>query len=462
MRSLIRSLAACLVVGLTSGRATARDAAPPEGTLIDHVWAGHPVGFALLPQQGSVFVAYYDADRQITVASRVAGAHEWTKVKPVWVWNEARQRQSNVVGWDSHNSLVLAIDRTGAIHLAGNLHSDPLVYYRTTRPLDITSFERLDRMTGDREAHCTYPVFFKNQAGDFFFRYRDGSSGKGSDIYNAYDTTTRTWHHLLDTPLHDGEGRHSAYALDPILGPDGRFHVLWMWRDSPDAATNHTLSYARSADLRHWEDAHGRPVALPLTVGKGDIIDAAKPGEGLINTTYTLGFDREQRPIPIYHRYDENGHSQIFAARPTAGGWERRALTEWNFKWAFGGGGTIVTEIYIQPARSESDGSVLVPFTARAVKSGVLRIDPEKLALSETLPPDPAPLPTELLRVTSSYSGMQVHTQVARDGDTTYVLRWETLPSNRDQPRAEAPPPSELKIFEITGAAVPPTRRQEN
>jgi hypothetical protein len=454
-RQLGRGICARMVLAfwaLVACAASARAAVEVRDEhLLDHVWAGHPVGFAFVAHHGYLFAAYYDAERRITVASRAPGAREWTKVKPEGVWNERHKRMSNVVDWDSHNALVLAIDRDGIVHLSGNLHVDPLVYYRSTRALDIASLERLDRMTGDREGACTYPVFFKNQAGDFFFRYRDGSSGKGSDIYNVYDYATRTWRHLLDTPLHEGEGKRNAYATDPILGPDGRFHVLWMWRHTPDAATNHCLSYVRSADLLHWEDAQGRPVPLPITFGKGDIVDPAAAGEGLINTTYALGFDREHRPIPIYHRYDENGHSQIFAARRTANGWQRKALTDWSFRWAFGGGGSIVTDVYVTRPRSAADGSLLVPFTSRITGDGVLRFDPQTLVKLEVLPPDPPPLPPALMRVSSEYPEMQVRTKVAGEGEHRFVLRWETLPTNRDQPRAEAPPPSELRVYEVSG-----------
>jgi hypothetical protein len=33
------------------------------------------------------------------------------------------------------------------------------------------------------------------------------------------------------------------------------------------------------------------------------------------------------------------------------------------------------------------------------------------------------------------------------DADVTYLLRWETLESNRDEPRAVIPPPSELRLY---------------
>jgi hypothetical protein len=443
----------CLLLGAVLASATfaAEKLAVREnesGSVIDRVWSGHPVGFALLVENGHIVVAYYDAERRMTVAARETGGSVWKRVVLPGVYNAARKRLSTVTGWDSHNSLVLAVDRDGYLHLSGNLHVDPLVYFRTERPWEIESFRRIDQMTGDRETRCTYPYFFKNQAGDLLFRYRDGSSGDASDLYNTYDSAQQTWRRLIPTPLFDGEGSRSAYSLAPLLGPDGRFHLLWMWRDTPDAATNQRLSYARSADLLHWEDSQGRPIPLPITFGKGDVVDPAAPGGGLINTTYQLSFDRSGKPVALYHRYDERGRSQIYAARPTAEGpWQIRVVTDWDFRWAFGGGGTLPVDVFLYSAKKDSEGFIVVPISGRAVRAGQLRIDPDALTLTAVLPPEPPRLPAEWRAPRSAYPGMEVRQSSAEDAVAIYTLRWETLPSNRDQPRDEIPPPSELRLF---------------
>ena len=423
-------------------------AAVPEGELIDRVWAGHPVSFALLVENDRQFIAYYDADRRLTVTGRKNGDVKWVRVQLSGV-PSAHNRSSNVTGWDSHNFLRLALDRDGEIHLSGNMHVDPLVYYRTRAPFDLGTLERIDRMTGDRETHCTYPVFFKNAAGDLFFRYRDGSSGNGSDLYNVYDPATRTWRRLLDTPLLDGQGQRNAYALDPMLGPDGRFHLVWMWRDTPDCATNHTLSYARSRDFIHWENSRGEPLALPITLGTGEVIDAAKPGEGLINMTFALGFDTHQRPVVVYHRYDAQRHSQIYAARPRANGtgWELQQLSNWNFTWAFSGGGSIAADVTLGAPHATTDGLLAVDFVSRDGGSGRWLVDPATLERKATLPAAPRVLPEELMRPTQP--GMEVQTAVAHANGRRWVLRWETLPRHRDLPRDSAPPPSELRLYNL-------------
>ena len=161
------------------------------------------------------------------------------------------RRLPSTLGWDSHNYLALAVDRAGQLHVSGNMHVAPLVYFRTTKPGDLSTLAEAP-MTGEREQKVTYPVFLRDRLGRLIFRYRDGRSGSGDDLYNVLDEATGRWARLLPTPLTDGQGRMNAYCTTPQLGPDGLFHLCWVWRDTPDCATNHDLSYAQPPDLVHW------------------------------------------------------------------------------------------------------------------------------------------------------------------------------------------------------------------
>ena len=96
-------------------------------------------------------------------------------------------------GWDSHNYITMAVDDAGQLHLAADMHVVPLVYFRTTTPGDIRSFQRIDRMVGDLESRCTYPRFLRGPDNALLFTYRDGGSGNGNQIYNRYDVGTQTW-----------------------------------------------------------------------------------------------------------------------------------------------------------------------------------------------------------------------------------------------------------------------------
>ena len=154
--------AALLLVGGSASNAkeTVIDVAP--------VWAGHPVGFALLTHKDRQFAAFYDTQRKLTVASRSLSELNWRFVK-----------LPETVGWDSHNFITMAVDDDGCIHLCANMHAVPLVYYRTSKPDDMDTFERIPSMIGRNEQRCTYPSFFRGPGNAFIFTYRDGSSGNG-------------------------------------------------------------------------------------------------------------------------------------------------------------------------------------------------------------------------------------------------------------------------------------------
>ena len=170
------------------------------------------------------------------------------------------KRLDSVVGWDSHNYVTMTLDERGHLHVSGNMHVDPLVYFRTERPGEIPSLRPIPAMVGRLEKRCTYPRFMAGPKGELIFTYRDGASGRGNQIYNVYEEQEQTWQRLLDQPLLDGKGLMNAYPVGPARGRDGLFHLCWVWRDTPDCSTNHDVSYARSRDLVHWETAAGEPV----------------------------------------------------------------------------------------------------------------------------------------------------------------------------------------------------------
>ena len=99
-----------------------------EALDIAPVWSAHPVGFALLTHGDRQFIAFYDAERRAIVGARRLGEPQWRfAALPM------------TTGWDSHNSLTMTVDDDDYLHLSGNMHCVPLIYFRTTRPLDIGS-----------------------------------------------------------------------------------------------------------------------------------------------------------------------------------------------------------------------------------------------------------------------------------------------------------------------------------
>jgi hypothetical protein len=413
-----------------------------ESVDVGRVWSGHPVGFCLLTQAPTQYVAYYDEHRRMTVASRDLSSDRWKK-----------KVLDSSLGWDSHNYVTMAVDRSGHLHLSGNMHGDPLVYFRSEKPGDIHTLTRVGTMVGQREQRCTYPRFLRGPQDELIYTYRDGGSGRGARLYNVYDEATRTWRRLLDTPLLDGRGLMNAYPVGPQKGPDGYYHMCWVWRDTPDCSTNHDVCYARSRDLAHWETAAGEPVDLPITIGaKAVVVDPVPVKGGVINGNTRLGFDSGRRPIVSYHKFDSKGNTQIYNARFEDDQWRVYQASDWDYRWYFEGGGSIPFEIRVSPVTSRADGVLSQSYSHEKYGPGVWRLDAATLKPVGDLPKTPA-WPKDLREPQSEYPGMRVKWQADsgrsdRSG-TRYVLRWETLGPNRDRPRAEAPPPSMLTLYQL-------------
>ena len=420
---------------------------------IAEVPAEFPVGFCLLTSGNTQYVAYYDKDRCMTVASRTTDSKEWQyQVLPT------------KVGWDSHNYITMAVDGDGHLHVSGNMHAVPLIYFHTGKAGDITTLKKFS-MTGKQENRVTYPKFMRDADNRLIFHYRDGGSGRGNEIYNVYDLKTKTWARMLDTPLTDGQGKMNAYMLGPVRGPDGFFHMLWVWRDTPDCATNHHLSYARSRNLLQWESAFGDKVGLPLTFNEKTLwVDPIPSGGGIINGGAKLSFDKDNRPIVNYHKSDQDGNMQVYVARPGKDKWVRHQLTDWDKPVNFSGRGTMgFIGISISGLTRVEDGLLAMTYRHRDYGNGHLIIDEKTLKpLKKTIALVPE-YPSALNQVQSDFKGMVI--QRAKDiggsGDKTvrYILQWETLGTNNDKPRdPPLPQPSTLKLYKLrtnndTGAA---------
>lgn len=428
-----------------------------ESIDIAEVWAGHPVGFSLLTHAKTQYVAFYDKDRRMTVVWRnlhdkAFRLHRLVAPEvPGAKWNPVQ------LAWDSHNSVTMAVDAQGHLHVSGNMHCHPLVYFRTARAGDPSSLQWIGKMVGDSEDRCTYPRFIHGPAGELIFAYRQGRSGNGVDYYNVYDPAAQSWKRLIQTPLLDGQNQCNAYSVGPVKGPDGFFHLCWVWRDSPDCATNHDLSYARSKDLVHWETSSGQAVRLPITQKTGEIVDPVPVKGGMINGNTKIGFDAQGRVILSYHKHDANGKTQLYNARREEKGWRIVQASRWDWRWDFSGGGTMIFGISVAPVQLTPDGKLAQTWRHREYGSGGWYLDEKTLEATGPYRAA-ATLARSLGTVESKFPGMLVHTAQDMGGpaDPTgrYVIRWETLPANRDRAReGELPGPSMLRLHKIAAEA---------
>ena len=132
--------------------------------------------------------------------------------------------------------------------------------------------------------------------------------------------------------------------------------MVWVWRDSPNAETNHDLSYARSRDLVSWQTAAGQALTLPITLATSDIVDPVPVNGGMINNNTKVGFDAQNRPIVAYHKFDTAGNTQLYNARFEGGRWVTHKTSSWTYRWAFSGQGTLVFEIQVEPVEGRRGG----------------------------------------------------------------------------------------------------------
>ncbi|MDO4630442.1 MAG: BNR repeat-containing protein [Planctomycetia bacterium] len=422
---------------------------------IAKVWSGNPVGFDFLVHEGYLFIAFYDAtDQKMVIGQKKMPASGPSSAHENWVF----KKMPTAIGWDSHNYIKMIFDSENYLHVSGNMHCVPLIYYRAEKPLDVESLTVVNRMIATdttpealnaaRENRCTYPHFMKNADGELIFTYRDGSSGNGVQLWNLYDTKTRTWRRLLDTPMFDGEGECNAYYHGPKLGPDGYYHVAWVWRDTPDCATNHDLSYMRSRDLIHWEKSDGSPQMIPATRSNSEVIAPLKNGEGLLNPLVAIGFDTDGHVILTYTRYDENQNNQLMQARRESNGWKYYQTSEWTHSWIFSGGGCIPTELSFSPVEVVN-GKIEQFWNRKYEKSGRFILD------STTLKPvGPAPatssVPAECYRNENPQENQTPRRSSItdpRNPNRLYFFAWETFPINRDRPYKVKPEPSTLRMF---------------
>jgi len=419
---------------------------------IDKVWAGHPVGFCLMTKGDKQYIAYYNGDRNMVVGQRNLHEDKFQLHTMSPTSRETAGGTSTVLGWDSHNSVTLAADKEGFIHLSGNMHVHPLTYFRSTKPWDISTLEQVMEMVGTEEKRCTYPKFLYTRGGELLFTYRDGGSGNGNQIYNIYSSETQQWKRLLETPLTDGKGLMNAYIAQPTLRADNWYHMFWVWRDTPDCSTNHDLSYIKSPDLKSWYNAFGEPVPLPATIDNTSVVvDPIPVKGGIINLAAKLCLDNKNRPVFAYHKYDKAGNLQFYTARLKGKKWKYSQVTDWDYRWEFSGNGSINSEVRIKNFDQRPDGYFELDYWHIKYGDGTVLINKNMKSVGKVLKPKPF---QSQLEVEGSFPGLLIQTSEdigkTKELGAKYVLKWETLSRNRDRPRPEPwPEPSQLYLYKL-------------
>ena len=289
-------------------------------------WAKNSVNVTVFRKNSLVtfkdtqFIAYYNNDSYLVVGKRKIGDAKWI--------TQRSQYKANIT--DAHNVISLMVDDDGYLHLSWGQHNIPLNYCMSVSPYSLTLTEKKS-MTEQNEKSVTYPEFFKLPNSNLLFFYRTGMSGNGNLILNNYNIKTKHWVQLQQN-LIDGEGKRNAY-WQSVVDKKGIIHISWVWRESPDVASNHDLCYALSKDGGvTWEKSNGEKYFLPINATTAEYICRIPQKSELINQT-SMNVDDNGNPfiatyfrekdsqIPQYHVIFNDGkawHTQNLAFRKTA------------------------------------------------------------------------------------------------------------------------------------------------
>lgn len=272
-----------------------------EITISDRAWAGSSVNVqantrqTLFTRGNWQYAGFYDANGFLTLGKRRVEEDDWAL---------ETTRFSGHVN-DAHNHVSLLVDAAGILHVAWDHHNSPLNYATGTAP-GVLEIERA-AMVGTNEQSVTYPQFYELPDGDLLFLYRDGGSGRGDLVMNRHDHEEGAWRRIHDQ-LIDGEGERNAY-WDLHVDQQGTLHLAWVWRETPDVASNHDLSYARSFDGGEtWQQIGGEALEIPIRHTGREVVLQIPQNHDLMNPP-VVSADAEGNPFIASYWSDGPGQA---------------------------------------------------------------------------------------------------------------------------------------------------------
>jgi len=308
--------------------------AQTSSTTIGLGWANNSVNTTIFRKNSLVtfrdtqYAAYYDPQKFVVLAKRKTGSEKW----------EIKQTQFKGKTEDAHNVISLMVDGEGFLHLAWDHHNNVLHYSKSKAPGSLEMSEQM-AMTGRNEKELSYPEFYKMPDGNILFFYRDGGSGRGDLIINKYDIKTKSWTRLQDN-LISGEKKRNAY-WQAFVDNKGTIHISWVWRESPDVASNHDMCYAKSRDGGlTWEKSNGEKYTLPITAATAEhALDIPQKSE-LINQT-SICCDSKGNPFIVSYWKDQGKTApQYHLIYYTGKSWKAEALDFRKTSFSLSGTGT--------------------------------------------------------------------------------------------------------------------------
>jgi hypothetical protein len=330
-----RSLRPVLMAGMIFMSCTPRINTSSVKTIdVANGWAGNSINTVIFRKNSLEsyadiqFISFYNADGYVVIGKRTGRESKWELKQTAFKGNIK----------DAHNSISIITDREGYLHMAWDHHNNSLRYSRSREPLSLEMIDPVP-MSGKAERSVSYPEFYKMPNRDLLFFYRDGGSGRGNLVINRYSVDNKQWTQLHSN-LIDGEGKRNAY-WQACVDREGTIHISWVWRESPDVASNHDMCYARSKDGGiTWEKSNGEKYSLPINAANAEYACGIPQNSELINqTSMTTSYDG--RPfIASYWRDAGNSIPQYHIIHHDGKEWKTLALNFRKTAFSLSGAGS--------------------------------------------------------------------------------------------------------------------------
>jgi hypothetical protein len=307
--------------------------AQPVST-IGNGWAGNSINTVIFRKNALVsdvhfqYAAWYDQDGWVVLGKRSLDSAHW----------EVHRTQYKGNIHDAHNSISIAVDGAGVLHMAWDQHASPLRYCKGIRAgsLELTGEMPMTEMN---ESKVSYPEFYSLHNGTLLFLYRDGASGNGNLVINRYDPVMGLWLRVQSNLL-DGENKRNAY-WQACVDDNDIIHLSWVWRESPDVSSNHDLCYARSGDGgKTWVRSDNTPYSLPITAASAEYIQKIPPGSELINQTSMAADGRGRVFIASYWKNAGDRAPQYRLVYFDGGKWKTEQVSDRHLDFSLSGAGT--------------------------------------------------------------------------------------------------------------------------
>jgi hypothetical protein len=327
---MLKILTACflLISGTTIAQQGVRITTAGKG------WAANSVNAVIFRHssltsfKNTQYIAYYDSAQRLVVGKRMIGSSKWTLLTTPFSGKAT----------DAHNTISIITDGEGYLHISWDHHNNELRYIRSVSPGALQFTDKLP-MTGQKEDKVTYPEFYKLPNGNLLFLYRDGGSGNGNLMLNHYDTKTKQWTQLQNGWI-NGEGQRSPY-WQMTIDKKGTIHISWVWRESPDVASNHDMGYARSSDGGHtWEKSTGEKYTLPITAAAAEYACRIPQKSELINSTSMSTDDAGHPYIATYWRDSGSNVPQYKLIYHNGWQWTTQQISNRTTPFSLSGAGT--------------------------------------------------------------------------------------------------------------------------